>query len=41
MLQQGDKAPNLTLRDSTGAEVALSDLWREQPLALVFLRHFG
>jgi peroxiredoxin len=41
MLKQGDSAPDLRLRDSSGAEVALADLWRERPLALVFLRHFG
>ena len=41
MLKAGDKAPDLTLRDSSGAEIALSDLWRAHPLVLVFLRHFG
>ena len=37
----GDSAPDLTLRDHDGAEVRLSSYWREQPVALIFLRHFG
>lgn len=41
MLKAGDKAPDLKIRDSAGEMLALSDLWRERPLALVFLRHFG
>jgi peroxiredoxin len=41
MFKRGDKAPDLRLRDSSGAEVSLADLWRERPLVLVFLRHFG
>ncbi len=41
MLEAGDRAPDLRLRDSTGEEIALSSLWRERPLVLVFLRHFG
>jgi peroxiredoxin len=41
MLKQGERAPDLVLRDGTGANVALSDLWRNGPLVLVFLRHFG
>jgi peroxiredoxin len=41
MLKPGDTAPDRRLRDSSGSEVALSDLWRERPLVLVFLRHFG
>ncbi|MGH7863395.1 MAG: hypothetical protein ACREQB_00275 [Candidatus Binataceae bacterium] len=40
-MKQGERAPNVTLLDSTGASVALSDLWQRGPLALVFLRHFG
>jgi len=38
---KGDKAPDVRLHDSNGAAIALSDLWRERPLVLVFLRHFG
>jgi peroxiredoxin len=37
----GDKAPDVVLSDSNGDEVRLSSLWRERPLVLVFLRHFG
>lgn len=31
----------LSLNDSTGASHRLADLWRDQPVVLVFLRHFG
>lgn len=38
----GDPAPDLTLaRADDGTPVRLSDLWREKPLLLVFVRHFG
>ena len=37
----GTPAPEATLRDHAGAEVALSALWQAQPTLLVFLRHFG
>lgn len=30
-----------TLLDDSGAEVELSGLWAERPVALVFMRHFG
>jgi hypothetical protein len=32
---------DVTLSDHTGAAVRLGDLWRDQPVVLVFLRHFG
>ena len=38
---KGDKAPDAVLRDAASTEVRLSELWREHPLVLVFLRHFG
>jgi peroxiredoxin len=41
MVGLGDKAPDVVLRDSNDDEIRLSSLWRERPLALVFLRHFG
>jgi peroxiredoxin len=41
MLNIGDKAPGMKLKGKRGEEVALSSLWREKPLVLVFLRHFG
>lgn len=39
----GDFAPDVTLRDTDGAEGRLSDLWTRTPrgLAVVFFRHFG
>jgi hypothetical protein len=30
-----------SLVDSTGESHRLGDLWRDQPIVLVFLRHFG
>ena len=41
MIKVGDNAPDVSLRDSRGGEVALSALWRAHPTVLVFLRHFG
>lgn len=39
---RGEPAPDLTLARATdGAPVRLSDLWRDKPLMLVFVRHFG
>lgn len=35
------QAPDLTLMDSAGKEVRLSQLWSERPLLLAFTRHFG
>lgn len=32
---------DLTVLDPSGAVVRLGDLWRERPVALVFVRHFG
>ena len=40
-LNVGDAAPDVTLADGSGTPVRLSDLWRERPLLLVFLRHYG
>jgi hypothetical protein len=31
----------IALPDHDGNEVALSDLWRDRPVALVWLRHYG
>lgn len=39
--QIGDPAPAATLPDHNGAPTALSDLWRDRPLLLLFWRHFG
>ena len=35
------KAPDLTLFDTDGEPVLLSDFWKNRPLLLVFSRHFG
>ena len=32
---------DVTLADHTGASHRLGDFWRDQPIVLVFLRHFG
>ena len=41
MLEPGDRAPELNLRDSTGKTIALSSLWKRNPVVLAFLRHTG
>src|SRR6185436_9731945 len=40
-VQAGDAAPDAELKDSTGAARKLSALWKDGPVLLVFLRHFG
>lgn len=40
-LSVGDAAPDLVLLDGAERPVFLSALWKERPLALIFLRHFG
>jgi hypothetical protein len=40
-LSVGDAAPDLVLLDAEERPVFLSALWKERPLALIFLRHFG
>ena len=37
----GDSAPDLTLPDARGRNIAFSELWQAAPLALLFIRHFG
>jgi hypothetical protein len=37
----GDAAPDLILLDRDERPVALSALWQQAPLVLIFLRHFG
>jgi hypothetical protein len=32
---------DVTLEDSDGIEVRLGDLWRDQPVVIVWLRHYG
>lgn len=36
-----DRAPDVTLLDTTGRAVTLSSLWQGHFAALVFLRHYG
>jgi hypothetical protein len=31
----------VTVLDTVGAPVVLGSLWKERPVALVFIRHFG
>ncbi len=31
----------LSVLDANGADVPLASLWRERPVVLVFIRHFG
>ena len=39
--QVGEAAPTLEVVDDSGRRFALAELWRERPLVLVFIRHFG
>lgn len=40
-VQIGDPAPDVELIDSDGNPVRISDFWKEAPLHLFFLRHYG
>jgi hypothetical protein len=40
MLKAGDKFPDLTVESREG-EMALSERWRNGPLVVAFMRHFG
>jgi hypothetical protein len=35
------EAERARIRDLEGGELELQDLWRDGPVVLVFLRHFG
>ena len=37
----GQPAPDAAFASRDGGVVRLSDLWREKPTILLFLRHFG
>jgi peroxiredoxin len=39
-LSIGDSMPDMVLESREG-EVRLSERWREKPLVLAFMRHFG
>lgn len=38
---RADALTKIVLPDHDGHDVLLGDLWREQPAALVWLRHYG
>jgi hypothetical protein len=40
MLKPGDKFPDLTVESREG-DVTLSERWRNGPLIVAFMRHFG
>jgi len=40
-LRPGGQAPNVPVLDADGQTVNLADTWREGPVLLTFLRHFG
>jgi hypothetical protein len=40
-LKVGEKAPNSLVLDINGQQVALEEVWRDGPVLLTFLRHFG
>lgn len=40
-LSAGDAAPDVVLSDDANHPTRLSDLWKEKPIALVFVRHSG
>jgi hypothetical protein len=41
MNTNANKALDARVTLSDGSELLLSELWKKQPLVLVFLRHFG
>ena len=40
MLKEGDEFPDLRVESREG-DVALSERWRNGPLVVAFMRHFG
>lgn len=36
-----DRISDISLVDSDGSPVRLDELWRDQPVVLVWLRHYG
>ncbi len=40
-LRVGRLAPDTALGSGDGGTVSLSNLWRDKPLVVAFLRHFG
>lgn len=41
VLKVGDKAHNAIVYDANGRQVSLAETWRDGPVLLTFLRHFG
>ena len=39
--ERADELGNLMLPDHDGNSVRLADLWRDGPVALVWIRHYG
>ncbi len=40
-LNRAEALAEIVLPDQDGTDVRLGDLWRERPVALVWLRHYG
>ena len=40
-IEVGERAPDPQVLEGSGREVPLSTFWRERPVVLAFLRHFG
>ena len=40
-LYPAEALADIVLPDQDGHDVRLGDLWRERPVALVWLRHYG
>lgn len=40
-MQLRESLEGITILDETGESTALSDLWRDKPLVLALVRHFG
>jgi peroxiredoxin len=41
MIEVGQPAPNPTFARNEGDGVTLAELWRQGPVVVAFLRHFG
>jgi len=41
MLMRADDLAPLTVLDEQGRPVELGSLWRERPVVIAFVRHFG
>lgn len=41
MLTRADDLATMTVLDAAGTSVVLGTLWRDRPIVLVFVRHFG